>query len=450
MRSVSLAVWLQYLAKLFFALALIALPLRFRWLIQSRPMDPIYQDYTDFIFHPSDLFLILALLLWMFALLIRPKIIQPGALVISLPLALLTLAGLLSTVRSIDPSLSFYHSARLFLLACFYVYVVNEGSTKGVVLPIVAQTVLQTVIGIAQVTQQSSLGLGWVGELALDPARPGISIVWGEGQRFLRAYGLSDHPNILGGCLALGLVMIMGCYGRATKQQRGWLSMAFILTSFGLVLSFSRSAWLAFAAGGSFSILWYFSSAQKQPAKAVVKLLLLTGIMLLPLLWKVAPYLVVRLNLKDSFQTVPYEIQSLGERGLLIKATSQIMAENNMSGIGLGALPLAMRQAYPDLPVNYQPAHFALLDVAAETGLPGALGYLALMTAPWLALWGTRKRLVFTPELGAASALLLASIIIGLFDYYTWLLAPGRLWQWLIWGLWAAAYQAALHKGEYA
>jgi hypothetical protein len=40
-----------------------------------------------------------------------------------------------------------------------------------------------------------------------------------------------------------------------------------------------------------------------------------------------------------------------------------------------------------------------------------------------------------------AIALLLSITIVGFFDYYTWLLVPGRLWQWLAWGLWAAAYK---------
>ena len=39
------------------------------------------------------------------------------------------------------------------------------------------------------------------------------------------------------------------------------------------------------------------------------------------------------------------------------------------------------------------------------------------------------------------SGALLAVTLIGLFDYYTWLLAPGRLWQWLAWGLWGSVYR---------
>jgi hypothetical protein len=41
----------------------------------------------------------------------------------------------------------------------------------------------------------------------------------------------------------------------------------------------------------------------------------------------------------------------------------------------------------------------------------------------------------------AISAALLAATVVGFLDYYTWLLAPGRLWQYVIWGLWAVIFQ---------
>jgi len=87
-----------------------------------------------------------------------------------------------------------------------------------------------------------------------------------------------------------------------------------------------------------------------------------------------------------------------------------------------------------------------MLEAAAETGLFGALFYMLAVLGPWLGLWLRRKRLTFGPALIGTSALLLAVTVVGFFDYYPWLLAPGRFWQWLAWGLWAAMYQISLHK----
>ena len=92
-----------------------------------------------------------------------------------------------------------------------------------------------------------------------------------------------------------------------------------------------------------------------------------------------------------------------------------------------------------------------LLDAAAETGLFGTLFYLVLLAAPWLALLLRRKQVNFSPSLVGASALLLAVSLVGLFDYYTWLLVPGRLLAWLAWGLWACFYSTAQRsEGAYA
>ena len=71
-----------------------------------------------------------------------------------------------------------------------------------------------------------------------------------------------------------------------------------------------------------------------------------------------------------------------------------------------------MSDAYPDFRYNYQPAHFVLLTVAAETGLLGGFFYAALIVAPWALLWWRRREL--TPELIGVSGALLAVTSIGL------------------------------------
>jgi hypothetical protein len=60
-------------------------------------------------------------------------------------------------------------------------------------------------------------------------------------------------------------------------------------------------------------------------------------------------------------------------------------------------------------------------------------------------MWFQRRRLTFSPALIGASALLLAVTVVSFFDYYPWLLAAGRFWQFLAWGLWASFFQISLH-----
>jgi O-antigen ligase len=154
----------------------------------------------------------------------------------------------------------------------------------------------------------------------------------------------------------------------------------------------------------------------------------------------------MRFNLNASFTPGTPENRSIAERDTLNSAVNMLFAENALKGVGLGALPLALRERFPDFPIDYQPAHIVLLDVAAETGILGALWFMIALGGPWLALWLNRRRLAFSPALVGVTGVLMATTLVSFFDYYTWLLAPGRLWQWLVWGLWAALYQSSLDK----
>jgi O-antigen ligase len=432
-------------ARLLFALTIAALPWRLRVSILPRQQGTIFGDYTDFLLFLPDILLLLTLSLWLLSLLLRPRPVALGPAFISLPLVGVTMMGFVSVVASFDPALSFYHSLRLLLLFGFYLYVFNEIHSIGeLALPAGLLIFPQAVVGILQVLLQRSIHLQALGEYLLDPAWSGVSIVWANGKNFLRAYGLSDHPNILGGCLAFALLILSVQY--VASQPASWsviLSAIFGLGSLALLMSLSRSAWLAFAAGSVLAGWLFFKTGQVPAGKRWLGLYTGSIILLIPFLLFLAPYLGVRLGFYSSFANVPLEEQSLGERQLLNQATNQLFSEQPLTGTGLGAFPVALREKFPDFPVDYQPAHLVLLDVAAETGIFGALFYALLLIAPWLALWLSRKQIHFTPSLIGASALLLAVSLVGLFDYYTWLLVPGRLLSWLSWGLWGSFYLAA-------
>src|ERR1019366_9370942 len=102
------------------------------------------------------------------------------------------------------------NAIRLLILAVLGLYVVNEiGSLRRVWIPIAVMVGSQAVVAIGQVLGQHSLGLAGLGEWLLAPSL-GVSVVTTiEGTRVLRGYGLADHPNILGGILAVGLVLLV-------------------------------------------------------------------------------------------------------------------------------------------------------------------------------------------------------------------------------------------------
>ena len=111
---------------------------------------------------------------------------------VAIPLAgftLLTLLGLDMTIshRTVVVLLM------LLVLWWVYLFVVNEAPSLVAPLSIVLS--VQGSIALAQFANQGDLGLQWLGEPVLDPARSGTTVLFARGQRWLRAYGLSGHPN---------------------------------------------------------------------------------------------------------------------------------------------------------------------------------------------------------------------------------------------------------------
>jgi hypothetical protein len=433
---------------------IVSIPFRARLVILERRVETIYRDYTDILFFLSDAFLLATLVLWGASLALQPRRLTFGPLPLALSIAGVTMISAISTISSVDPFLSLYHTLRLILLGILYLFIVNEcsgGRNLGlVIVPVALQVMIQSVVGVAQFLKQRSLGLAHLGEIDLDPAWSGVSIVWDEGTRSLRAYGLSDHPNILGGCLAFALLLMASWYVGAAAKWRAPVGSLVALGGLGLFLTFSRAAWLAAGGGLLFCLALLARTRQR---RALIDWLSVAGgglLVLLPFVWQNAGYLGVRLNVQNSYTNVMVESRSLAERDTLIDAANALFADHALIGVGVGAFPLALRQRFPDFPFNYQPVHNVLLGVATEIGIFGALFYLIILVAPWLALWLNRRRLIVSPALIGVSGTLLAITIVGFFDYYTWALAPGRLWQWFVWGMWGAIYQSSFTGAKHA
>jgi O-antigen ligase len=154
----------------------------------------------------------------------------------------------------------------------------------------------------------------------------------------------------------------------------------------------------------------------------------------------VGPYRdVIRARADAAGQTA--NLRAVSEREAVSAATTHLVVDRPILGVGIGTLPIAVKGIRPDFPYHYEPASVVLLDVTAETGLVGGAAYLVILLAPWVALARHRRR--WTGELAVASAALAALTVVGLFDYYTWTYSAGRLWAWIVLGLWVGAYRRA-------
>lgn len=430
------------IARVAFYATLILLPFRWRIELLPRPNVPLYGDYTDFLLFLPDLSLVIMLAAWRLALRMERRPVRLGPAAVWIPLAGLGLASLFSVIFSVDRALSLYHAIRFGLLFLFYLYVVNEKPsilTVGIAVGI--QGSIQSVVAIGQSLTQRSVGLQSLGEYGLDPAWAGVSIVSNGTERFLRAYGLTDHPNLLGGCLAFGMVVLLGVILHGGKKYRVLGVLTFVLMSAALFFTFSRAAWLAFLAGSGLMAGVEAWLRRGDNVKAMIRLAAGSFVVLIPISITYQSYLGARLNFGNSFEAIRAEAQSMDERAYLNDSANRIFVKHPLTGVGLGASPVAMKNEYPGFPTNYQPPHFTLLVVALETGIFGAVFYFLLLILPLIILL-RRRDLWSNPNAIGAACLLLTVTVVGFFDYYTWFSTAGRLWQWLAWGLAAAAMEA--------
>ncbi|NOT03937.1 MAG: O-antigen ligase family protein [Anaerolineales bacterium] len=424
-----------FASRIAFAITVFFIPFRWRVLLLPRPIFPLYADYTDFLLFASDISMLAMFVFWAFSIALDLRKLKTGPVLILLFLTGLTLAGWVSVLGSEDPLLSQYHAIHFTALLLFFLYIVNEiESAVWVLVPAGLQILFQSFIAIAQSISQTSLGLQKMGELVLDPDRSGVSVVLGDGFRFLRGYGLSDHPNILGGCLAFGLVLMLAVILYGKRREPILASIIFLVSFLALALTFSRSAWISFFVAGSFMVGVEALSHRWDSVKRAAILGALSLLVAAPFIQNNLSVFSSRVNSGDVSKDEPMK-----ERAYLMGAGNFIFVEHSAIGVGLGASPLAMEKHFPDFPLDYQPPHYALLASAMETGVLGGAFYFLLLFMPLLMFIKNWKDYSSQPLIMGASALLLAVTVVGLFDYYTWLYSAGRMWQWLAWGLWSSA-----------
>ena len=160
---------------------------------------------------------------------------------------------------------SYYYFIFLAALSLFFVvrvgteqhnyeeYVINRFTLAYSFL---AGMLAQALLGIYQFLTQSSFACKYLGLAAHDPIVSGTAVIETMDGRWLRAYGGLDHPNVLGGALAISLILAAYLLikkkvinSQAQAWTSGFLFIFYFIALYALLFSFSRAAWLAFVLG---------------------------------------------------------------------------------------------------------------------------------------------------------------------------------------------------------
>jgi O-antigen ligase len=271
---------------------------------------------------------------------------------------------------------------------------------------------LQSCLAFGQLLTQSVGANKWLGLASQSPADLGVAVIE-NGGRYLRAYGSWPHPNMLGGWLAVSLWLTV--YWLSQVQSRAGkilVSGLLILQSFGLVLSFSRSAILALAVTVVAALIIWQCKRQKLLGGWLILVALVTALLSVWPLWS------SRVNLNNRL-----EEQSISNRQAIITQAATLIRECPLLGWGLGNYQLAWQAKFPNQPAyQYQPAHNLWLLAAGELGLIGLLLLGGLFFAGWRAVW-------HQPFI---SLTFLLVFILSLFDHYFWTNWPLLAIFWLL------------------
>jgi len=135
----------------------------------------------------------------------------------------------------------------------FMVIVAARPSGSSLMMAFLFSMGIQGLIAVSQVLIGHIDANTWLGMAEQIPGNSGVSVIETGSGRFLRGYGMFPHPNMLGGSLAIAIILGAGWLAMASQQLQRWQRLfclvALALCSAGLVASFSRAAWLATSIG---------------------------------------------------------------------------------------------------------------------------------------------------------------------------------------------------------
>nr|RPI54480.1 MAG: O-antigen ligase domain-containing protein [Chloroflexota bacterium] len=232
------------------------------------------------------------------------------------------------------------------------------------------------------------------------------------GGSFMRAYGTFEQPNPYGGYLGLTLPVAAGLAVAWLLRVGGrlpsrWLGLALGcggLMLAALIMSWSRGAWLGFAAALAAMAIAVAARSGRGAVLAMTLLAILAYVLLAGGVAALPPSIVARfadlapqLGLGGLGDVRGAEITDANfavlERMAHWQSALAMWTDHPWLGVGIGHYePAHGRYALPLWPYPLGHAHNYYLNVAAETGLLGLLAYLLLWSLALLGAWCAVRR----------------------------------------------------------
>jgi hypothetical protein len=324
----------------------------------------------------------------------------------------------------------FSQAQLLHILACLcmawvVMELVKSGTEAPLLMAFVASGIIQSLIALLQIINQSPLGLDMVGEVS----RP-----WYEPTGFYRASGLAMHSNYLAGYLMIGLACALWLIWRYRTQKIRWVwGMSSLIITIGLLCTLSRSGYV-----GTLILLLPLLVSWLIYLPIKKRLIVITILGMGAVLAGMFGFFVLLNGSVENVQT-----RFLSGRQFYFDDSWLVITQHPITGVGAGNIMLGVAQNIINTDYDVLPVHNVYLFIWAELGI---IGMGLFIMACLIHLWDLRHapsgiRVLF-------GALWMGICVIMLFDNYFWGVQPFRVVFFLVIALgWVIIHKKGVGSG---
>ncbi len=442
MNTIKFNSWLPKAIEYFLYLLIFLLPLQTRWIIKYEKLSGENWEYGIISLYLVDILLIVLITLLISDYFLNKKALNLNKnkkiIIVWLMAGLLELAIISSIFIAPNKLVAIFGYFKFLLgISLFGLIIYANYNFTKLIYAFLAGVFAQASLGIWQFLMQSSFQNKWLGMSLHNPAQPGTSVIGTlgqimpetfalQGERWLRAYGGLDHPNVLGGLLVIAILLLIHFFIKNPKLKTQKLFIFYFLLFIfltALFFTFSRAAWLGLCA--SILILFLIIVYQKDEKifKRLFEISAVSALLIIILFSQFSNLVLTRIESNTRL-----EIKSNQERLASYAQSFEIIKNNWFWGAGIGNYTLADKNIDKNAGIqnpswHYQPVHNTFLLIFAEIGIIGLLAFIGLII-----LIAKNIKISSTP-------VIFAILIIMMVDHWLWSLHFGTLLFWSVMGI---------------
>ncbi len=354
----------------------------------------------------------------------RPRFLLAGLL--------LSLWSFTTIIWADDKMLAFYFAIKLSIaLDLFFLVQIIPFKIRNISIVFLISVLIQSLIGLYQFITQQSFTQKFLGLQYHDVFSGGNAIVHISGERWLRAYGGTPHPNIFGSVLLC--VLLMGIF-LFIKNKDKMLSKTLILITINIITAnilytFSRTIWLTSLLCVFTFIIYIYNNKKYSFRQLTVPLLLIAATILL----------IVSLSHNLFFNRVSQDTtlshNSVSDRALYLSQSKSLITSHPFCGTGIGNYTNTLKKESPvKRPLwQYQPVHNIYLLITSETGLIGFGLFITFIFTIFYIFYKNKKNVTLVRF--TFITLFIGMLFISLFDHLAWTSHFGLFALFLLGGL---------------